>query len=418
MVAQREEMQFVWGAAGRKSGGEESHHAGDLGHLDEKAAADALRFHRSFAAYEPTPLRALDHLAQEWGVGGIFVKDESYRFGLNAFKVLGAAYAIGCCLSQRLGIPIDEASFELLRSAEAKQKLGTITFVTATDGNHGRAVAWAAQQLGQKAVIYMPKGAAQERVEAIQQTGAEVIVTDGNYDEAVRLSSRMAEQHGWQVVQDTAWEGYTEIPRWIMQGYTVMAAEAIAQLQEKTGRTRPTHVFLQAGVGSMAAAVLGYLVNRFADDPPLAVIVEPAAADCMYRSALSPDGSPYAVSGDLHTIMAGLSCGEPNPFAWEILREHAAAFVRCPDYVAAQGMRLLAAPLGGDPRVVSGESGAVGIGVLAELIRDGRQAELRERLQLGADSVILCFSTEGDTDAGQYREIVWDGKHARPSQDR
>ncbi|CAM5784741.1 MULTISPECIES: diaminopropionate ammonia-lyase [Brevibacillus] len=378
--------------------------------LDEAKTQEVIRFHRSIHGYKPAPLHFLKHLAERLGVRAIFIKDESYRFGLNAFKVLGATYAIGRHLSARLGIPVEEASFELLRSAEAKQKLGAVTFVTATDGNHGRAVAWAAQQLGQKAVVFLPKGSAEQRVEAIRQTGAEAHVTDGNYDEAVRLSRKMAEENGWQVVQDTAWEGYTDIPRWIMQGYTTMAREALEQLEE-SGEPVPTHVFLQAGVGSMAAAVHGYLQSCLGDQGPATIIVEPHTANCLYQSAQIGDGAPHTVDGDLETIMAGLACGEPNPIAWEILRDHAAAFVSCPDWVAATGMRMLAAPPGDDPRIISGESGAVGLGLLAEIMRSGELSALREHLGLGKDSVILLFSTEGNTDAKQYEDVVWGGKY-------
>jgi diaminopropionate ammonia-lyase len=383
--------------------------------LSVEASKQAETFHQTFQTYRPTPLVKLERLAQVLGVGSIYVKDESHRFGLNAFKVLGAAYAIVRYLCEKLGKRLEEVTFDFLRSEEAKRQVGSVTFVTASDGNHGRAVAWAAQQLGQKAIVYLPKGIAHQRVEAIRETGAEAIVTEGNYDEAVRLSQQAAEENGWQVVQDTAWEGYTEIPTWIMQGYTTMVAEAIEQLQQSDAAVKPTHVLLQAGVGSMAGAILGYLVNRFQDGYPITLIVEPHEAECMYRSAVIGDGNPHAVEGDLNTIMAGLACGKPNPIGWEILSEFADAYVSCPDYVAANGMRMLASPPGDDRRIVSGESGAVGIGLLAEIMRQDDLRELRERLQLGPDSVVLCFSTEGDTDSVQYREIVWEGKIPAPA---
>ncbi|MFY0546041.1 diaminopropionate ammonia-lyase [Brevibacillus sp. H7] len=382
--------------------------------ITAEACKQAIMFHQSFQEYQPTPLVKLERLAEVLGVGSIYVKDESHRFGLNAFKVLGAAYAMGRYLCQQLGKQPEEITFDYLRSDEVKRQIGSVTFVTATDGNHGRAVAWAARQFGQKAVVYLPKGTACQRVEAIRETGSEAIVTDVNYDDAVRLSRQAAEENGWQVVQDTAWEGYTEIPTWIMQGYTTMVAEAIDQLRSEA-TDRPTHVLLQAGVGSMAGAVLGCLVDRYGSDCPRTVIVEPHAADCVYRSVAIGDGKPHAVEGDLHTIMAGLACGEPNPIGWEILRDYADAYVSCPDYVAANGMRILASPPGNDKRVVSGESGAVGIGLLAEIMQRGELQELKEQLQLGADSVVLCFSTEGDTDSAQYREIVWEGKHPAPA---
>ncbi|MGG3887228.1 diaminopropionate ammonia-lyase [Brevibacillus panacihumi] len=304
--------------------------------VSPKAAYTAETFHRTFPDYQPTPLVGLPGLATKLGIRQLLVKDESHRFGLNAFKVLGASYAIARYLCEKLGIPIEEADFAYLRSEEVKRQLGELTFVTATDGNHGRAVAWAAAQLGQKAVVYLPKGSASQRVEAIRKTGAHAHVINGNYDEAVRLSDQMARERGWQVIQDTAWEGYTDIPAWIMQGYTTMAAEALQQIAEQFPGETPTHLFLQAGVGSMAAAVLGYVVARNPSQYPFAIIVEPHAADCFYRSAAG-DGRALPAMGDLRTIMAGLACGEPSPLAWEILRDYADAFASCPDSVAAEG---------------------------------------------------------------------------------
>ncbi|MED4583119.1 diaminopropionate ammonia-lyase [Brevibacillus choshinensis] len=377
--------------------------------LSTEACRLAQAFHESFPIYEPTPLVILPSLARELGVGQLLVKDESHRFGLHAFKVLGAAYAMGCYLCERLGLSIEQVDFDTLRSEEARQQIGPVTFVTATDGNHGRAVAWAAAQLGHQAVVYLPKGSSQERVAAIREVGAEAHVINGNYDEAVRLSEKVARERGWQVVQDTAWNGYTKIPAWIMQGYTTMAAEAIRQLSEQLPEKKPTHLFLQAGVGSMAGAVLGYFVQQLGSDYPVTVIVEPHAAACMYISATSGDGEPHVVSGDLQTIMAGLACGEPNPLAWDILRDYADAFVSCPDHVAATGMRMLAAPSGSDPKIVSGESGAIGLGLLAAILQKEEGRLLKEQLRIREDSVILCFSTEGDTDKEQYRRIVWEG---------
>lgn len=377
--------------------------------LSSAACQRAHAFHQSFAQYQETPLVSLPTLARELGVGHLLVKDESYRFGLNAFKVLGAAYAMGSYLCERLGRSMEEVDFDMLRSEEVRRQIGAVTFVTATDGNHGRAVAWAAAQLGQQAVVYLPKGSSPQRVAAIRETGADAHVINGNYDEAVRLSEKVARERGWQVIQDTAWDGYTTIPSWIMQGYTTMAAEAIRQLSESLPGKRPTHVFLQAGVGSMAAAVLGYLTDQLAPDYPVTIIVEPHNANCMYLSAKSGEREAQAATGDLQTIMAGLACGEPNPLAWEILRDYADAFVSCPDHVAATGMRMLAAPAGSDPKIVSGESGAVGVGLLSTIMQKEEGRWLQKQLGINEDSVILCFSTEGDTDQEQYRRIVWEG---------
>lgn len=364
------------------------------------------KFHKIFAEYEVTPLHRLDNLAKYLGVKNIFLKDESYRFGLNAFKVLGGTYAIGKYLAEKLDMDISEISFEKLKSKEVKEKLGDITFVTATDGNHGRGVAWAANQLGQKAVVYMPKGSSQIRLENIRKEGANVSIIEGNYDDAVRLSDEMAKKHGWVVIQDTAWEGYEDIPTWIMQGYGTLIHEAMEQLKEN-GVEKPTHVFVQAGVGSYAGSVQGYLASVFGEERPITVVVEPDNAACIYKSAQT--GERFIVDGSMQTIMAGLACGEPNTISWEVLRDYTDAYLSCPDYVAARGMRILASPLKGDPQIISGESGAVGLGVVSLLTQKDYYKELKLKLKLNEESNILVISTEGDTDPDKYKEIVWDG---------
>lgn len=367
----------------------------------------ARTFHRSFPQYAPTPLARLDGMARHLGLGGLFVKDESYRFGLNAFKVLGGSFAIARYIAGELGRDVSELTYEYLTSARFREEFGQATFFIATDGNHGRGVAWAASRLGQKAVVHMPKGSARSRFDNIAKEGAQVTIEEVNYDDCVRMAAAEAAgtAHG-VVIQDTAWEGYEEIPSWIMQGYATMADEAAEQMEE-----RPTHVFLQAGVGSMAGAVAGYFVNHYPEHPPKFVVMEAEAADCHYQSAIAGDGKMRMVGGDLRTIMAGLACGEPNPISWDILRSHATAFVSCPDWVSAKGMRMLAAPVKGDPAVTAGESGAVGMGVISVLMEDDDCRELREALELDSSSRALLFSTEGDTDPEQYRKIVWDGAY-------
>ena len=362
-------------------------------------------FHRSFPQYAPTPLRPLDAMAGELGLGGLYVKDESYRFGLNAFKVLGGSYAIARQVAQKTGQPMERMTFAYLSGPELQKAFPPTTFYTATDGNHGRGVAWAARQLGQRAVVHMPKGTSQSRLENIRREGATVTIEEMNYDDCVRLAAREAAQHpGSVLMQDTAWPGYEEIPGWIMQGYGTMAAEAVEQLDG----IAPTHVFVQAGVGSLAGAMAGYFANRFPEQPPKVVVMEATAADCHYRSAVA--GEMRTVDGDLATMMAGLACGEPNPVSWSILRNHAAAFVSCPDWVSALGMRMLAAPCKGDAAITSGESGAVGMGLVAAIMKSDRYQELRHALQLNQNSRVLLFSTEGDTDPAHYRRVVWGGE--------
>ena len=371
----------------------------------------ALAFHRGFPQYSVTPLADLKGMADYLGLDSVFVKDESYRFGLNAFKVLGGSFAMACYIAKETGRDVSEMTYDYLTGDRIKEEFGQATFFTATDGNHGRGVAWAANRLNQKAVVHMPKGSAKERFDNIAKEGAKVTIEELNYDDCVRLAAKEASEteHG-VIVQDTAWEGYEEIPANIMQGYGSMASEAAEQLKE-AGAERPTHVFVQAGVGSLAGAVVGYFTNLYPKDPPKFIIMEAEAAACLYKGAEAGDGDIRIVSGDLETIMAGLACGEPNTIGWDILRNHASAFLSCPDWVAARGMRMLAAPVKGDPPVTSGESGAVGMGVLSALMTDPEYKELKEKLGLDSSGKVLLFSTEGDTDPDKYRKIVWDGEY-------
>lgn len=387
------------------------HRPGAKFNLDFMSLSNAKKirdFHASFPVYRETPLAELNNTAKKMGLGSIYVKDESYRFGLNAFKVLGGSYAIGNYLAKRLGKEISKLPYEALVSDEVKKALGDITFVTATDGNHGRGVAWTAGQLRQKAVVYMPKGSSPERLANIQGEGAEASITDLNYDEAVRLANSQADQKGWVMVQDTAWEGYEDIPLWIMQGYGTMAYEAYTQLKDK-----PTHIFLQAGVGSLAGAVAGFFASAYGEDRPIITVVEPSKADCLYQTAQADDGKLHFVTGEMNTIMAGLACGEPCSIGWNVLGDYADHFLSCPDYAAAQGMRILGNPVSGDTRVVSGESGASAFGCVAEIMRDPELAEIRKTLKLDETSKVLFFSTEGDTDKESYESIVWDGRYPR-----
>lgn len=363
-------------------------------------------YHQSFPEYSVTPLAELDDLAANFGVRNIWVKDESYRFNLNAFKVLGGSYALGSYIAKKLGKDISELPYDKITSEEVHKQIGDVTFVTATDGNHGRGVAWTANRLKQKSVVYMPKGSALERLHNIQALGADASITDMNYDDAVRLADSNGKKYGWVLVQDTAWPGYEDIPTWIMQGYTTMADEAMEQLHGE----KPTHVFLQAGVGAMSGAITGYFADRFGDaERPIITIIEPNKADCIYRSAKANDGKPHNVTGDMNTIMAGLACGEPCTIGWNILRDHADNYVSMPDWYAAKGMRVLGNPIGKDPRVISGESGAATMGFVAELLSNPNLDEVRKTLKIDENSRILCFSTEGDTDRENYRRIVWDG---------
>ena len=370
--------------------------------------AKARAFHESFPQYSVTPLVKLDHMAAYLGLKEVYVKDESYRFGLNAFKVLGGSFAMARYIAKQTGKDVSELPYNVLTSDELRKEVGQATFFTATDGNHGRGVAWAANKLGQKAVVLMPKGSTQTRLNNILKEGAKATIEEENYDECVRMAAKEAAEteHGI-MVQDTAWEGYEEIPTWIMQGYGTLALEADHQLE--ADECRPTHIFIQAGVGSLAGAVVGYFANRFKENPPIMTVVEAKAADCLFRSASKGDGSRVDVTGDMLTIMAGLACGEPNTVSWDILRNHADAFVSCPDWVSANGTRIYSSPMKGDERVISGESGSVTMGLVAAIMTKPELKELKEALKLDENSQVLLVSSEGDTDPDRYREIVWEG---------
>jgi diaminopropionate ammonia-lyase len=379
----------------------------NLDFLSLKQIEKVKSFHESFPIYKPTPLVEMKNTAKELGLGNIYVKDESYRFGLNAFKVLGGSYAMGNYLAQKLGRDISDLPYTQLISNEVKEELGDITFVTATDGNHGRGVAWTANQLQQKSVVYMPKGSSQERLQNIRNEGAEASITEFNYDEAVRLAYKNSEEKGWVMVQDTAWEGYEDIPTWIIQGYGTMGYETYMQLKNE----KPTHIFVQAGVGSLAGAITGIFSAIYGEERPIITIVEPNKADCIYRTAEANDGELHFVTGDMDTLMAGLACGEPCSIGWNVLKDYADNFISCPDYVAAQGMRILGNPSVGDEKIVSGESGASTFGCVAEIMRNPALKEMKEKLKLNENSTVLFFSTEGDTDKESYKSIVWDGNY-------
>jgi len=355
--------------------------------LAVEATAPARAFHKTLPEYRETPLANLKNLAKELGVKGIYVKDESKRFGLNAFKALGASYAI--------------SKISALESDPSKA-----VYVTATDGNHGRGVAWAANKLGARAEVFMPIGSKECRARAIREIGdSKVEITDMNYDDAVRFASDYAKKNGYHFVQDTGSEGYEEIPNHISQGYTTMAYEAIKQL-EGLGLKKPSHIFLQAGVGSMAGGVLGFIAHYYGGNPPITTIAEPWEVACIYESIKAGHDEPRNVGGFPKTIMAGLNCGEPNLFTWPVLRDFASFAAKCGDDVTRVGMRVLAHPIGDDPKVISGESGAVGLGLLYLLCTEKDLKAYKALLGIDESSQILIFSTEGDTDPEAYREIV------------
>jgi diaminopropionate ammonia-lyase len=365
--------------------------------LSTQAFEIAKREISSWTGYSPTPLRGLPGLARSLNIGRIFYKDEGERFGLGSFKALGGAYAVLRLLQQEIEKKTSEkASARDILSGRYANIAASLTVSCATDGNHGRSVAWGARIFGCRCVIYVHATVSKNRADAIASYGAEVRRVPGNYDDAVRQADSDAKVNGWLVVSDTSYEGYTSVPRDVMQGYCVMVDEALQQIP-----SRPTHVFVQGGVGGLAAAVCSHLWQAFGDQRPTYVVVEPDRADCLYQSALA--GKPTPVHGALDTIMAGLACGEASLLAWKILEPGADAFMTITDDAAAQMMRVLASTPHGDQPIVAGESAVAGLAGLAISARDPLA---RSGLSLGPESVALLFGTEGATDLEVYQQIV------------
>ena len=369
----------------------------------EVEAMNALRFHRSLPGYAETALVSLSCAAEQYAVDSIFVKDESSRFGLKAFKALGGSYSMFRILCDRLSLDPLTADYSTFLNPSIREQCRGIEFVTATDGNHGKGVSWAAGLFGCRAHVFMPKGSVEARRSAIEDAGSAVAeITELNYDQTVQYAADLADRNGWILIQDTSREGYERIPRWIIEGYLTLMTETISQLQGKI----PTHVFLQAGVGAMAGGVEAYLLNRYRDQKPLVTIVEPDEAGCIFQSVLAGDGLPHTVPGNPETIMAGLNCGTPCGIVWPVLRDGSSLFCVCKDAVTEAGMRAYAHPVEGDRVIVSGESGAVTYGLLLTILRS---PELRSLFEIQPDSVILLISTEGNTDPDGYARIVDQG---------
>ena len=365
--------------------------------LSVTAAEEVERFLRYRENHVVTPLYGLPALARELGVGAIHVKDEGLRLGLGSFKALGGSYAVIRLVldaaSEQLGRAVDVAA---LQAPDVRDIAAGMTFACATDGNHGRSVAQGARLVGARAVVFVHSGVSQERVDAIARFGAEMVRVAGSYDDSVEEAARVADKNGWTIVSDTSWPGYERIPALVMQGYTAMVREALRQLPEP-----PTHVFVQAGVGGVAAAVGGHLALALAAHSPMFVVVEPARAACVYESARA--GHPIRIAQGEPTVMAMLECYEPSLIAWRVLSRVADGFMTVEEEDAVAAMNRLARPLGADPAIVAGESGGVG---LAGLIRALADPEACKALRLGAQSRIFLINTEGATDPQRYAELV------------
>ena len=357
----------------------------------------AYNFHKTLPGYLPTPLLNLRHFAQEIGIGDCYIKDESQRLGLNAFKVLGASYAMAEEIKKYVPEGQSSLSFESIKSH--KKYIKDLTFVTATDGNHGRAVAWCAEQYGCRAVIFMPKGSSEIRLKAILEHKAKAEITELNYDETVKYAESEAIKNNWVLLQDSSWPGYTEVPRNIMVGYKTMVQEFFEQTSDW-----PTHVIAQAGVGSFAASIFSSFISSTKQQPKF-ILLEPSGAACFFNSVKVGDKKPH-LTPDLNTMMAGLSCGMPSILAWDIIVPIADIFAICEDNIAIKGMQILSQPTEGDPLIISGESGAVPIGFLHEVATNPLYSDLRDQLQLDVSSKVLFFSTEGDTDPELYKKYT------------
>ncbi len=362
--------------------------------------ASALTDIRTWPGYRPTPLRALPGLARAAGIESLSYKDESGRFGLGSFKALGGAYAVYRYLVRELADRGDVASLGVpdLMTGRHADICSKRTVACATDGNHGRSVAWGAKLLGCNCVIFIHANVSGAREAAIASYGARVVRVAGNYDDSVERAADDARKHGWQVVSDTSYPGYTEVPREVMSGYTVMVDETMRELP---AARPPTHVFVQGGAGGLAAAVCAPLWWRYGASRPRFIIVEPENAACLHASAAA--GRRVHIDGSLDTVMAGLSCGEPSLIAWPLLAVGTHYFMRLDDNAALDTMRRLAAGESGDTPVVGGESGVAGLAGLVALCDD---REASRRLHLDEHARVLVFGTEGDTDAELYTRIV------------
>jgi len=347
----------------------------------------------SWDDYSVTPLVDLKNLAKQTGVSKLLYKNEHYRFSLKSFKALGGAYAVANLLIGKLKEAGIDANSNDLLAGTYSDITNKITVSCATDGNHGKSVAWGASNFGCNCEIFIHSHVSVSREKEIAKYGANVNRIDGNYDDSVHIADKTAEEQGYFTVSDTSYEGYTEVPKDVMQGYTIMVDEALKQMGEK-----PTHVFLQGGVGGMAAAVASFILETYGADSPIFVMIEPTNADCLLQSA--QNGKPTVVHGDLETVMAGLSCGEISLLAWKILENKTKGFFSIPDEPIAKVMKYLSQL---DEPVVAGESAVAG---LAGFMIIQHSEEYRKALEIDENSKILFLGTEGDTDAVVYEKMV------------
>lgn len=361
-------------------------------------------FYLSTPFYAPTRLVSLDAYSKQVGIAKMLVKDESTRFSekLKSFKATGGMFAMARVIAKHAGLDIDHLTYDQLQTPAARQVAQQLTFYTATDGNHGRGVAWAAQQLGTHAVVKMPAGSSQTRADHIQQFGADVEITDKNYDQTVQLAKELADQDSNGVlIQDYAWGDYITIPKDISLGYSIIASELLNSFDQDV---EPTHLFLQAGVGQFAAGMIQAVRRKLRETK--IIIVEPATVDCYFESIKQGDGQLHTIPGSPQTIMAGLNCQTPSASAWPIIKDNAAYYGTLTDDVAEEGMRRLANPFGHDSKIVAGESGVAGFAYVNALLADPQYQEQRAELGLDENARVMAINTEGDTDEESYQQIV------------
>ncbi len=359
----------------------------------DQAEAEIL----TWDGYQPSPLLTLKGLAEMLDLQAISYKDEGPRFGLGSFKALGGAYAVLRLLQRELSKTEGrDAPIDAIRNGKFATQISEMTVISATDGNHGRSVAWGAKRFGAACRIYIHAEVSAFRAEALRDLGAEVIRVDGDYDATVAQTRVDAEEHGWMIVSDTSWPGYHQAPLDVMAGYGLMAREIVREAPEP-----PTHVFLQGGVGGVAAAIIAVFHQEWGSAAPRSIIVEPELAPCLFASARANELTSVDIQEE--TLMAGLSCGEPSELAWNVLAEAAHGFMTIPESIVAPTVRLLAEGQSGDPCIEAGESAVAG---LAGAICGALDRNLRDEMKLTSGSRVMIIGSEGVTDPGVYQRIM------------
>lgn len=369
-----------------------------------KEAARVLAFHRSMPIYRETPIHDMAQLGSYLGIEKLWIKDESKRFNLSAYHILGASYGLAKWIAYKGKQNNDTIGFD--RMVWLLRNMDDFVIVAASDANHGYGVAYLAKLCGCQAKIYLSQGASESEQERISKVGGDVEVLDLSYDQTIVHAKEQSSKNGWLFLQNTPVEADESLITYIMQGYLSLVCEAYEQL----GEQRPTHIILQAGIGSMAAALQAYLCNRFGANAPIIVIVEPRAADCFYRSHELQNGQSQSFLDDnpIDTVMAGLDNGIPSRIAWPILRDESYAFISCRDKVSYLGMRVLNSPLKGDPRLLASEAGALGLGTLFKICNEEHRKEIKEQLSLDENSKVMIFLTESPSDMQRFHKGIWE----------